>query len=89
VTPEQRTLRARIAVNAQLSRVEDQTARTATARKAFMDRFEREVDPDGTLDPAERARRATHARKAYFARLALKSSKARAARKQGGNGDAA
>jgi hypothetical protein len=84
LTPEQRALRARIAVNTHWSRVEDRTAATASARKAFMDRFEREVDPDGALDPAERARRAEHARKAYFARLALVSSKARAARKGGG-----
>ncbi len=42
-----------------------------------MARFEREVDPDGTLEPAERERRAAHARKAYYSALALKSAKAR------------
>ncbi len=42
-----------------------------------MSRFEAEVDPDGVLDPQERAIRAAHARKAYFARLALKSAQAR------------
>jgi hypothetical protein len=56
---------------------------TAAARKAFADRFEREVDPDGVLSPAERARRAESARKAHFTRLALASSRARAARKAG------
>ncbi|HUG31440.1 MAG TPA: hypothetical protein VMM14_00995 [Acidimicrobiia bacterium] len=50
---------------------------TEPARKAFLERFEREVDPDGKLEPAERARRAEHARKAYFTRLALKSAQAR------------
>jgi hypothetical protein len=89
LTPEQRRLRASIAAHVQWSREPDPSVRTATARRAFMDRFDREVDPDGTLDPAERARRAEHARKAYFAQLALKSSKARAARKQGGGQDAA
>jgi hypothetical protein len=54
------------------------------ARQAFLDRFEREVDPDGTLPPAERARRAEHARKAYFAKLALKSAQARRRRKPAG-----
>ena len=44
-------------------------------RKAFLDRFEKQVDPDGELLPAERARRAEHARKAYFARLAFKSAR--------------
>ncbi len=43
----------------------------------MMERFERQVDPDGVLTPAERARRAGHARKAYFARLALRSAQAR------------
>ena len=50
---------------------------TKAARGAFMARFEREVDPDGTLTPKERARRAEAARKAYFAQLAHKSAKAR------------
>ncbi|MGA7419848.1 MAG: hypothetical protein WB765_05785 [Acidimicrobiales bacterium] len=50
---------------------------TEPARKVFLDRFERAVDPDGTLDPAVRAKRAEHARKAYFLGLALKSAKAR------------
>jgi hypothetical protein len=39
--------------------------------------WEREVDPDGVLDPVERARRAEHAKKSYVIRLALKSAKAR------------
>ena len=42
-----------------------------------MARFEREVDPDGTLSPDERARRAESKRRAYFQRLALKSARAR------------
>jgi hypothetical protein len=46
-----------------------------------MRRFEREADPAGVLDPAERARRAEHLRRAYFTRLALASSRAR---KKGG-----
>jgi hypothetical protein len=46
-----------------------------------MDRFEREVDPDGVLDPAKRAIRAEHAKKAYFLRLSALGAKARARRK--------
>ena len=49
---------------------------TKNARDAFMSRFEREVDPEGKLDPVGRMRRAEHAKKAYFARLALASAKA-------------
>lgn len=60
------------------SRTADRTARTAPGRRAFLERFEREVDPEGTLPEAERIRRAEHAKKAYFQRLALKSAQARA-----------
>jgi hypothetical protein len=56
---------------------------TRAGRAAFLSRFEREVDPEGVLPPEERARRAIHARKAYFARLALKSAKARRRKKAG------
>ncbi|MDP9460708.1 MAG: hypothetical protein M3Q22_10825 [Actinomycetota bacterium] len=76
-TPEQRALAARIAAHSKWALTADPTAATAPARAAFLDRFEREVDPDGVLPPTERARRAEHARKAYFTRLALKSAKAR------------
>ncbi|HWH36016.1 MAG TPA: hypothetical protein VNT56_11950 [Acidimicrobiales bacterium] len=72
----ERTLRARLAAHTLHSKV-DSAAHTAPARQAFLDRFEREVDPEGVLPEAERIRRAGHARKAYFTRLALASAKAR------------
>ncbi len=50
---------------------------TTPARRAFLLRFENEVDPERTLAPRERARRADAARRLYFARLALKSAKSR------------
>lgn len=53
---------------------------TKAARSAFLLRFEREVDPEGTLPLAERQRRAEAARKAYFVRLALSSARARSKR---------
>jgi len=81
-TPSERSLAARLAVHASWARTADPAARTAKARAAFTDRFEREVDPEGVLPPQERARRAEHARKAYYTRLALSSAKAR--RKAGG-----
>ncbi len=77
-TPAQRALIARIAAHHSWAKTADPTARTAPARRALLDRFERQVDPDGVLPPAERARRAEHARKAYFTRLALRSAHARA-----------
>ena len=78
LTPAERSLRARIGAH---KLHEQGKTNTAPAREAFLSRFEREVDPDGALDPAERAKRAEHARKAYFAGLALKSATAR--RKRG------
>jgi hypothetical protein len=50
------------------------------AWRGFLARFEREVDPDGVLEPAERARRAENARRIYMIRLAEKSRQARAER---------
>jgi len=77
LSPAERSLRAKLAAHTLHAKVADASAHTAPARQAFLDRFEREVDPDGNLTPAERARRAEHARKAYFADLAFKSAKAR------------
>jgi hypothetical protein len=45
---------ARIAAEISWARTPDRTARTRPAREAFLKRFEKEVDPDGTLSPQER-----------------------------------
>jgi hypothetical protein len=76
-TQSERTLTARLAANTRWSRTADPSAATAPARRALLDKFEREVDPDGVLPAADRTRRAEHARKAYYTRLALKSAQAR------------
>lgn len=73
-----RSIVASIGAHESWAKTDDRSARTAPGRSAFLDRFEREVDPDGILAPVERAKRAQHARSAYFKRLALKSAKARA-----------
>lgn len=83
LSPEERTLRARIAAHA-LHSQRDSRDLTAKARQAFWDRFEKQVDPDGVLPPAERARRAEHARKAYFTALSFKAAQARRRRAEGG-----
>ena len=77
MTESERSMRAQIAAHTSWAHTEDRSARTANARKAALDRFERQVDPEGVLLPQERARRAEHLRKAYFARLALKSAQVR------------
>jgi hypothetical protein len=71
---------ARLAAHALHARVADPTSHTGPARAAFMSRFELEVDPDGILAPDDRARRAEHAKRAYFAQLARKSVKTRQSR---------
>lgn len=89
MTQDHRSLASSIAAHESWANTPDRAARTAPARAALMAKFEREVDPDGTLPPDERARRAEHKRKAYFQRLALKSAKARRARAIVAEGDAA
>jgi hypothetical protein len=68
---------ARAGAHKPWARTPDRTARTANGTAAFLARFEREVDPDGTLDPSERALRAEHARRSYFLNLSAKSAAAR------------
>ena len=83
LSPAERTLRARLAAHTMHAQ-HDARRTTASARAVFLARFEAEVDPDGRLTPEERRRRAEHARRAYFTRLALASAKARRARRRGG-----
>jgi hypothetical protein len=80
VSPAERSLRARLAAHTLHAR-RDARQTTALARAGFLARFEREVDPDGVLDPSERRRRAEHARRAYFTRLALAAVVARRAKR--------
>lgn len=67
----------RIAAEISWSRTTDRSARTRPAREKFLQRFEREVDPDGTLPPDERYRRAEHAKRAYMLQLAKRAVAAR------------
>ncbi|GLI03792.1 hypothetical protein [Phytohabitans aurantiacus] len=82
MTPAQRSRRARIAAHASWAKTVDRTARTAAGTKAFCDRFERQVDPDGLLPADVRERMARHARTAYMLQLAERSAKARRARRR-------
>ncbi|MHA6511612.1 hypothetical protein [Tessaracoccus sp. Z1128] len=68
----ERKLRASIAAHDSWAKTDDRTARTAPARAALDARFLAEAGGD--------PRKATHLRKAYYARLALKSAQARRAR---------
>jgi hypothetical protein len=79
LTPTQRSIRGQIGAHTSWANTKDRTARTAKARTAFDNRFLAEADGD--------PKRAEHLRKAYFARLALKSAQAR--RRRGGDRKAA
>ena len=79
LSPEQAALRGRIGAYSLHAKC-DPRKTTENARRVFLSRFEREVDPEGILDPEVRAKRAEYARRAYFARLALKSVQARCRR---------
>jgi hypothetical protein len=64
-----KNINARIAAEISWAHTDDRSARTRPAREAFLKRFEREVDPEGTLPPAERRLRADHALRAYMLQL--------------------
>ena len=81
LSPRQRSLRASLAAHAMHAR-NDPHEITAGARAGFLSRFLAEVDAATPgLPEAERLRRAEHLLRAHMKRLALASSKARAARK--------
>jgi hypothetical protein len=79
--PAERTLIARLAAFEKARQTKDPSATTRAARKGLDEKFLREADPHGVLDPMERARRAEIGRKAFYTRLALKSHQARKARR--------
>jgi hypothetical protein len=74
LTPKQRSTRARIAALIRWSQ-EDPTANAERGQAGLRARFEREVDPDNTLSPAERARRTDAAYRAHMARLSFNRSR--------------
>lgn len=81
LTPAERALRARIASHESWAATPDRTARTAPARRALDAKFLAAADGDPV--------RAEHARKAHFARLALKSAQVRRRGRASATGSAA
>jgi hypothetical protein len=74
LSQEERKLRARAAAYA--LHAQGGTS-TAAGTRAFLERFERQVDPDRVLSFEERTRRALLARKSYMSLLAMKAAKAK------------
>jgi hypothetical protein len=75
LTATERRLRAQLAAHESWAATESRSTRTANARRAFEDKFLAEADGD--------PQRAESLRKAYFARMALKSAQARRRRGAG------
>ena len=76
LTPQQRTLRARLAAYSMHAAGKTSTKAATAASEA---RWAKQVDPDGVLSPDERDRRIKHAKKAHFTKLAYLSAKKRQA----------
>ncbi|ORV90761.1 hypothetical protein AWC11_12020 [Mycobacterium interjectum] len=74
-------MRASLAANTSWANTKNRAARTAQARAALLDKFEKQVDPDGVMPPGERAKRAENARRAHYQQMAYKSAKVRQHRK--------
>lgn len=71
------SLASRVGAHQSWAKTFDRSARTAPARRALIEKFERLADPDGVLLPAERAKRAESLRNAHYARMALRSAQVR------------
>ncbi|MFH8792266.1 hypothetical protein [Streptomyces sp. NPDC017941] len=79
--PQDRSLRARLAAHTSWANTPDPASRTAKARAAAFDRFERrarEMHPDATEDQIAVA--AAHLKKAHYTAMALASARARRAK---------
>jgi hypothetical protein len=72
-----RVLIARIAAAERWGRTADRAAATEPARRGLRAKFEREADPDGTLPPQERARRADLLMRSHMLRMSRAAAQAR------------
>jgi hypothetical protein len=82
-------MRASLAAHSRWAGEPDRKEALQPARDGLLARFERQVDPDGVLDPGERAKRAESARQAFYKAMQLKSSRSRAAKRGGSKRKAA
>jgi hypothetical protein len=77
LTDAEKSLRGTLASHASWANTENRSARTLQGRLAMLAKFEAQVDPDGKLTPAERAKRAESARKEHMARMSFLAAKGR------------
>jgi hypothetical protein len=72
--------RAKVAANDRWSRPGARKRQSEKIREARQRLYEQRVDPDGVLEPRERAKAADNLMRADMARLALQSARARRAK---------
>jgi hypothetical protein len=73
----ERRLQRQAAAHASWANTPNRAARLAPAHAARDARFDKLVDPDGVMNPADRAKAAASARKAFYTEMARKSAAAR------------
>lgn len=78
--PTRRKQIASLAAHTSWARTPHREERMAPANRAREARWEQQVDPDGVMTPADRAKAAASARKAFYQRLAMKGVAARRAK---------
>jgi hypothetical protein len=89
--PFRSSTQARAAAHSSWARTPDRAARTAKAREAAVAKFERDVDPDGVMSPADRRKAAVNAQRAHMYAMSQKGvdkRKAKRANSQQRAGDA-
>lgn len=79
MTPAERSAAARRAALIRWAMTPDRTAATDAARRASLARFEKLVDPDGTLTPQQRAEGAARLRKAHMIGMGMAAARNRRA----------
>jgi hypothetical protein len=82
LTPAQRSMRASLASHTRWANEPDRAEAMRPVLEGMLAKFEREVDP-AVVDPEMRINLAESAKRAYYKRLQLKSSLARAANRRG------
>lgn len=79
--PFRTSTQARAAAHASWAKTPDRAARTAKAREAAVAKFERGVDPDNTMSPADRRKAAVNAQKAHMYAMSQKGVDKRKAKR--------
>ena len=82
LSPSERRLRAQKAGLTGWANTVDRSARGRHANAGLLAKYERQADPDGTMDPRERAKRASTLLKQHYADMRWKAVEARRRRVQ-------